>query len=428
MNMYKILISAYGCEPGKGSEPGVGWHWVLEMAKSNELWVITRSNNREAIEKALTVELRDRVHFIYYDLTGIIRKIKRKEKGLYPYYSLWQLGAYRRAKRLVTDVKFDFCMHLSFGSMWVPTFMYKLPIPFIWGPIGGGETIPFNFIKILPWRNRIPQYARYLLIRFLEWNPLLIGPCRKADAIIARTLDSKAVFPAKYQLKISVMLETGVTEEDLQLYQLTTQPDESANDTNQKIELIYVGRLVPSKNIETAIRALAIVRHTHPNVRLTLVGDGPLKDRLMALAERLDAQKWIRFLGVVSQQRVIQQLKNSQIFLFPSLKEGGSWALIEAMSVGLPVICLDTSGMHVITDDSCAIRIPPTTPDEVVNSMAEAVIKLVESTQLRKRMGENARIRIHENFLWLQKGVFMESLLERLKKETSSQTLIATSG
>lgn len=413
--MYRILISAYGCEPGKGSEPGVGWHWVMEMAKNNELWVITRSNNREAIENALTVELKDRVYFIYYDLSGIIRKIKRKEKGLYPYYFLWQFGAYRRAKQLVTDVKFDFCIHLSFGSMWVPTFMYKLPIPFIWGPIGGGEAVPFNFIEILPWKNRIPQYARYLLIRFLKWNPLFMGPCRKAAAIIARTADSKAVFPAKYQSKTSVMLETGMTEEDVQLYQFSTQPDENAVDWSQQIELICVGRLVPSKNIETAIHALAIARHTHRNVRLTLVGDGPLKNRLIALAERLDVQECIRFLGAVSRQQVIQELQNSQIFLFPSLKEGGSWALIEAMSVGLPVICLDTSGMHVITDDSCAIRISPTTPEEVVNNMAEAVIKLVESKQLRKRMGENARTRIQEYFLWSQKGVFMESLLNKLK-------------
>lgn len=425
--MYRILISAYGCEPNKGSEPGVGWHWVLEMAKSNELWVITRSNNREAIENALTVELRDRVHFIYYDLTGIIRKIKRKEKGLYPYYSLWQLGAYQRAKQLVTDVKFDFCIHLSFGSMWVPTFMYKLPVPFIWGPIGGGEIVPFNFIKILPWKGRVPQYVRYLLIRFSKWNPLFMGPCRKADAIIARTADSKAVFPAKYQFKTSVMLETGMAEADLKHYQLATQIDESTDDTNSKIELIHVGRFVASKNIETAIHALAIVGHTHRNFRLTLVGDGPLKDRLMALAEKLNLQEQIRFLGAISQQQVIQKLQNSQIFLFPSLKEGGSWALIEAMSVGLPVVCLDTSGMHVITDDSCAIRIPPTTPDDVVNNMAKAIIRLGESPQLRKCMGEKARLRIQENFLWSQKGVFMESILKRLEKKTSSQTLIATS-
>lgn len=414
--MYRILISAYGCEPGKGSEPGVGWHWVMEMAKNNELWVITRSNNREAIENALTVELKDRVHFIYYDLSGIIRKIKRKEKGLYPYYFLWQLGAYRRVKPLVTDVNFDFCMHLSFGSMWVPTFMYKLPIPFIWGPIGGGEAVPFGFIKILPWKNRIPQYIRYLLIRFLEWNPLFMGPCRKASAIIARTVDSKAVFPAKYQFKTSVMLETGMTREDLQRYPLTAKNDESADDASREIELIYVGRLVPLKNIETAIHALAIIGHNHRNFRLALVGDGPLKDRLTALAKKLNLQEQIRFLGAVSQQRVIQQLQKSQIFLFPSLKEGGSWALIEAMSVGLPVICLDTSGMHVITDDSCAIRIPPTTPNEVVNRMAEAIIKLGESSPLRKRMGENAKTRIRENFLWSQKGLFMESLLKELKQ------------
>lgn len=409
--MRKILVSAYGCEPNKGSEPGVGWQWVMEMSKTEELWVITRSNNEESINSVLTVNQRGRIHFIYYDLPDMIKKIKIKikEKGLYPYYFLWQVGAYLQAKRLLSTNGFDYCIHLSFGSMWMPTFMYKLPIPFIWGPIGGGESVPFNLIKTLPWKTRIPQYLRCLLIRTVTINPFFIGPCRTARAIVTRTDDSRKVFPEKYQSKVSVMLETGMSAEMLQDY----TPSNCSNGSNV-LELVYVGRLVAIKNVETAIRAIASVQSDQPNVCLTIVGDGPLKSHLMSLAQRLNVQNKINFMGTVTQQQAISVMQRSHVFLFPSLKEGGTWSLMEAMAVGLPVICLDTSGMHIITDDSCAIRIPPTTPKDTIQKMADAIKLLAGSPELRQQMGSWGRRRIQEEFLWSNKGIFMFDLFSGL--------------
>ncbi len=78
--MHNILVSAYGCEPFVGSEAGVGWNWVLQMAKNNRLHVITRENNREKIEINLPVNLRKNIKFYYYDAPVYIRKLKRREK------------------------------------------------------------------------------------------------------------------------------------------------------------------------------------------------------------------------------------------------------------------------------------------------------------------------------------------------------------
>ena len=78
----RILISAYGCEPHKGSEQGVGWHWCLEIARTADIVVITRSNNRNAVEAAVPDDLADRIEFEFYDLPRAIRRLKRKEKGL----------------------------------------------------------------------------------------------------------------------------------------------------------------------------------------------------------------------------------------------------------------------------------------------------------------------------------------------------------
>ena len=72
--MKTILVSAYGCEPLKGSEPGVGWNWVLQMAKHNRLHVITRANNQEVIESHLPDDLKHQIIFHYYDTPKFIKK------------------------------------------------------------------------------------------------------------------------------------------------------------------------------------------------------------------------------------------------------------------------------------------------------------------------------------------------------------------
>lgn len=139
MNERKILVSAYGCEPLKGSEAGVGWNWVLQMAKRNMLHVITRANNQESIEAYLPDELKSNITFHYYDAPTFIRNMKKKAKGLYFYYLCWQIGIIPLVRRIIRDEKVDFTMHLTFGSMWMPTFLPFFHTPFIWGPVGGGD-------------------------------------------------------------------------------------------------------------------------------------------------------------------------------------------------------------------------------------------------------------------------------------------------
>src|SRR3954453_14891054 len=96
----KLLVSAYACEPGKGSEPAVGWNWVQALVRRGyEVHVITRSNNRAAIESDAGSRQRT-LTFHYYDLPGWARAWKRRAGGIYVYYLLWQMGAYRLARRL----------------------------------------------------------------------------------------------------------------------------------------------------------------------------------------------------------------------------------------------------------------------------------------------------------------------------------------
>ena len=82
--MSRILLSAYACEPGKGSEPAVGWMWAMELAAAgHEVWVITRAANRAAIESELQQRERTGLHFEYYDLTPWVLRWKRAGRGIH---------------------------------------------------------------------------------------------------------------------------------------------------------------------------------------------------------------------------------------------------------------------------------------------------------------------------------------------------------
>src|SRR5262245_59573007 len=116
MTRLQVLISAYACEPDKGSEPGVGWNWVLQAARFHELWVLTRANNRDAIEHACARQPTPQVHWHYLDLPSWVRLWKRGARGLHPYYYVWQLQAYGVARRLHAQVHFDVAHHLTFGN------------------------------------------------------------------------------------------------------------------------------------------------------------------------------------------------------------------------------------------------------------------------------------------------------------------------
>lgn len=410
MTAKRILVSAYGCEPGKGSELGVGWHWVIELARSAELVVITRSNNAADIAAALPAELSSRVRFEYYDLPPSISRFKRKEKGLYFYYILWQWKIYGIAARLVKQEKFDYVMHLTFGSIWMPTFLHRLPVPFIWGPVGGGEAVPFRMIGALPAFGRITQYLRYVLMATFAFNPLVMGIVRRSRIILARTDDTAKVIPARYAGKVQVILETAINDEVLE-----DAPVRHDLPSSAPLKAIFTGRLVALKNVALAIHAVARARAAGANVELTIVGDGPLRSQLKELAKNLGVADYIKFHGVVTRDEVFALLKQHDVYVFPSLKEGGVWSLMEAMAMKLPVICVKASGMEVITDDASAIRVAPVSQEQLINEFSDGLLKLANSPELRRQLGENARQRIDQHFRWRHKGDFMATLLNQME-------------
>jgi glycosyltransferase involved in cell wall biosynthesis len=405
INKRKILVSAYACEPLKGSEQAVGWNWVLQMAKSNEIYVITRANNQQVIEENLPKDVADNVAFYYYDAPVFIKKLKKKDKGLYFYNFVWNIGLLPLAKRIIREYQVDYTMHLTFGNIWMPTFLPLLKVPFIWGPIGGGEGIPVSFIKTMPFKQRIVQGLRYLLKATTILNPFIFLSSFKSVAILARTQNTVDIIPFCFRSKVRLILETAI-EEYVFAYK------KRKNDTNT-VQMIISARLIAIKNIPTAIKSLKYIP-ADKKYHLTIIGTGLEKNTIEEEIQKNNCGDKVTIIPFMPRQEALKVIEESDIFLFPSLKEGGSWALMEAMAIGLPVICLNWTGMAISTDDTCAILLPVTNPEQMPKDMAAAICKLIDNPKLREQMGNAGRERIKTVFNWESKGIFMENLLNEL--------------
>ena len=157
----RILLSAYACEPGRGSEPGVGWNWAVTLAaQGHKVWVLTRTNNKQSIEAAVALldrSVRDNLHFVFHDLPRWARWWKKGGRGVHLYFSLWQLTLLSVAKKLAQEVQFDVAHHLTFGVWRQSSHLYKLNVPLIFGPVGGGESAPWRLVRTLPAADQVKE-------------------------------------------------------------------------------------------------------------------------------------------------------------------------------------------------------------------------------------------------------------------------------
>ncbi len=406
--MRKILVSAYACEPYKGSEQSVGWNIVLQLAQYNDVHVITRANNQGVIERFLTEWKQLHLTFHYYDTSKFCLSLKNKEKGVYVYYILWQIGVIHLIKKIVKEYHFDYSYHVTFGSVWLPSFLFIFYPRFIWGPLGGGEAIPDSFIKTLSYKGRLLQYFRKLLKITVYLNPILYLSACKADALLCRTQNTINIFPRRFRAKC-YLLTDGAIESNILNYKCNYIE-------RKKIKLIATSRLIHTKNVCTIIKAMQYIPDMY-DFELTIVGSGPEENNIKKLVHTLNIQSKVTFLKFVPREEIFRLLSESDIYLFASLKEACNLSLLEAMAIGLPVICLNWSGMAISTDETCAIRLPVTNPEQMPKDMSQAVIKLLKDPILRKKMGEAGRKRVKEMFNWNSKGEFMEKLFNELEHE-----------
>jgi len=383
-----VLVVAYACEPKKTSEPGVGWNFTREIAKIYTTIVLTRANNKTAIKS----EGDTNISYIYYDLPRIFILLKKTlPLGTQLYYSLWQWGAYFHVrKKMKKSVKsIDILHHLNFGISWVTPPSFLLKIPFVWGPIGGGDNVPFRFLKKMPLKAVLQEILYHAVNQIIKISPLSHLTKKKSNAILFRTTTAKK--------------NLGKTSAIVKIVSETASPDKNRRqpkEHSKTVHAICVGRMNYWKGYIFAVKGFHQFLQKGGEGVLEIFGEGPERPKIEKYIKSNQLEKHILMQGFVNNELIKKKMQEATILLHPSFREGGSWSIMEAMSFGLPVICLNTSGPKDMVTNQCGLLINLTSSSQIFTDVGKGLLELSRNKALYETYSKNAVKRIASEYNW----------------------------
>lgn len=388
--MKKVLLSAYACSPIRGSEPGNGWSWALNLAlQGYEVWCLTNVEDREATQKELHRLALPNLHIVFVELAFNLDKtlLDASSKTIYLHYYLWRKKAARVAVQLHKQQHFDVAHHVTFGSFQQGTFLWKLKnTRIIFGPVGGGqEALPaFKEYFGAAWRiERIRSLISKLSIKF---SSNLKNTVTRSDHILVTNQDTANIVQKLKTAKdgnVHLVLDNAIPLSMQHMQYIDRKPGKQLN-------LLWVGRMLPRKGLNLILHALSLVPK-EVDYTFTIVGGGEQYQFLEGWIQQygLDPSR-LRILGQIPYHEVIRHYEEADVFIFCSLRDSCPAQLNEAMAFGLPIITLDIHGSALAVSNECGIKIKPTTKESTALDIAKAITRMYTDIELRKKCSLNA--------------------------------------
>ncbi|HEX6233931.1 MAG TPA: glycosyltransferase [Jiangellaceae bacterium] len=359
----RILLSAYACEPGKGSEPEVGLRVMLAAAQRHDVWVLTRENNISGLKEYLSQHpLRDRIRLHGIDLHGPVRRFKHTGlPGLHVYYDAWQRLAAIRAAELDSRFNFDVVHHATFATYWTRAGVSRLGKPFVWGPVGGGVSTPASLVRELGATGLREEALRETARRLAVIRPSHRATTRAATISLAQ---NPSTARRLRNMRVSVLPNA-----------LTVRlPDMNVPEGARGTDIAFVGRLIPLKGARLAVRTLRHVQHR--NTVLRVFGEGPDRRRVQQAAERWGLQDRVILMGSLPRDELLRKVRRCGVLLHPALHEEAGLSVAEALVLGTPVVCLDHGGPAEVVRWWTSTRVAlvsPSDPESTARRLAAAV-------------------------------------------------------
>jgi glycosyltransferase involved in cell wall biosynthesis len=400
-------MSAYLCAPGKGSELAVGWNWALQVARFHDVCVLTAEKSRKDIESELRRSNIARVHFVYVRVPCSALFWNRGRLGDELHNYLWQLAAFFHARRLHRSAAFDLIHHVTMGRYWMPSMLSLLPIPFIWGPVGGGESAPRSFWPAFSLWGKTFELGRNLARNIGERDPFVRLTARTATVALATTEQTAVRLRALGSKRVIVHPQFGMTQREMQSFACLSER------TAGPFRLISIGRLIPHKGFHLGVRAFARFHEVYPDSEYWIINDGIEMSHLKALVRTHRLEGKVRLWGKLpTLTDVYEKLADCDVLVHPALHEAFGNVCLEALASGRPVLCLALGGPALQVSDETGVKVPANTPEQAVSDLASAMLRMAENPLERRDMGRASRRRVQEHFDWDAKGEFMARLYE----------------
>jgi glycosyltransferase involved in cell wall biosynthesis len=402
----KLLISTYACALNRGSEHGLGWNWTTEAHRlGHEVWALVSPAHRNAIESAARDDPVARgIHWVFPELRHWRLEPAIEPKWERTYNLLWQRAALRLARELQHRIGFDAIHHLTWAGVRAPTFLGSLGPPLIIGPIGGGETSPSWLRDGFHLRGKIIEALRDLSNLTITINPVVRGGLANAAVIFVSTSDTQDLLKGAMREKSVVFTQLGIQQAQI-------RSARAPRETPPR--LLYVGRLLYWKGVHIAIEAFSKILTSFPDARFTIVGDGPEKARLMADVLAYKIEDSVDFTSWLPQNRLSDLYQSHDLLIFPSLHDSGGFVVLEALSHGMPVACLDLGGpKDIVTSNSGVIvKTAGLNTAQVASRMTREICDLFTSPMTLTEMSSGAISRANEFILSNRVAQFYQEAL-----------------
>jgi len=398
-----VLISSYACGPNWGSEVGMGWNWVINLSQHCRLYVITEKGFQNEIEKEIhSLDLLYPPTFYYLDIGEKGRQLFWKQGSLifYRHYKKWQKAAYRKSEEIINTTDIQLIHQLNLIGFREPGYLWKWSgqIPFIWGPVGGFNQVPLNYIFQFNFKNVIFYFGKNVIHNIqVHLHSRVRKALKRADVILAESSSTKNIIKKVYGLDSILMNETGADFENY--YEHTSF---CASST---FNLLWVGKIQGRKSLPIALHVLKKLKNKIP-LKLTIVGEGSDEVACKKLAAKIGISDILSFEGKKPNKEVKEIMKKHDLLFFTSLYEGTPHVVLEALSNGLPVLCHDACGHGDIVDDTIGVKIPMKSYSMSIKLFSEKIEFLYHNQNKLYEFSKNAMKFVEKNS-WKNKAKVM---------------------
>jgi glycosyltransferase involved in cell wall biosynthesis len=411
----KILLLTYQLSPSRGSEYSVAWNYLAEMSKDNEITVMYGVTGEhlgeiDPVDEYEALFPAGNVHFVPVYPGAFAQLLNHFNRhGIFVYtfylaYNLWHRQVFRVARELTKRQNFDLIHYLSPIGYREPGYLWKLNLPYIWGPIGGMADIAPALLKNVPTAGKIKLGIRTIINKFqLRFSWRVHRAVRRADVLLASTTETRELISRHFDVDAVYLPENGIIG-------TINLPDLNKFNKSQ-INLIWIGGIDARKSLGTLLDAIILMKQ-RAAIRLHIVGDGPLGKAMRQKAEELGISECIIWHGNVSRQQVFELLKNAHLHIITSCMEANTTVIFEAMANSVPTLSLDHCGMHDIICEQCGIKIPVTNYRQIVADFADEIDKLTQAPERLQALAAGTTL-CAQKYTWELRRDFFNSIYDK---------------
>jgi glycosyltransferase involved in cell wall biosynthesis len=412
MSRLRVLVLGPDCDPEAVSIPYVTYSHAAALAQLHDVSLVIGSRTEENVRRAKapfrTIEVVRMPWLERIQAWGVrwIFKNNFDSQAMtgwtYPFALAFEWFAWRQLRHRIVEGEFDVVLRVLPMAAVLPSpfagFLRKGPTPFVIGPLQGGLPWPPGFSQLenqKEWVANLRNLYRYL--------PFARSTYRHATAIIAASSSTHAEF-AEHRDKLFFVPEPGIARS-------LCHGDSRSPKPGARLELIFVGGLVPRKACDLALRAAAPLLRSDV-ARFTVVGDGPERSRLEQMVKALGIEKAVQFLGWRSHAQVLEHLRSADVFVFPSLRDNGAGVVFEALAAGAVPVVADFGGPGDIVHADVGYKVPLTNEDDIVVQIEGILTEVAHDRRRLEQLRRNGMSYVRDCLTWDAKAEAVTRVLQ----------------